>query len=190
VLAVVAIIVDVVAPADGTIARVDVAVGDTVEAASAIAWVGDPRRVAEIAEAVERAARAVDAYDRVATALAEGSPAIVALEAELDAARVTFARIRQLRELSEITNREWAAAVDVAEAAKAASAELAAERAAPLRWRTRGTRLRAELAAATRRRDRAWIRAGAAGTVDAVLVAPGDRVVRGQVIARVVSDDP
>ncbi len=190
VVAVVAVIVEVVAPADGTIARVDVAVGDTVEAASAIAWLGDPQRVADIAAAVERAARAVDAHDRVVTALAEGPEAVRALQAELDAARITFLRIRQLHMLGEIPMREWSAALAEIEAATAAAAELAAERDAPLRFRTRGDRLRAELVAATRRRDRASVRAGAAGTVDALLVAPGDHVRRGHVVARISSDDP
>jgi multidrug efflux pump subunit AcrA (membrane-fusion protein) len=183
-LALAAAVVDIVAHASGTVAVVAIEPGDRVDATLVVIELGDPAVVAKADAALARAKRAIEAHARV-----HAAPDLRELDAEIRAARVMFARQGQLRRLAEITNREWQVDVEAMLVMEAVDDELRARRRRVAEDpRARGIRLRAELDAARRRRARASsiVRAGRGGTIAEVLVAPGDRVQRGQVVVRIV----
>jgi multidrug resistance efflux pump len=209
---VLAAVIAVVAQVNGTVADIRVHPGDDVAAGDVVVafdttWADRQvdaanAEVAAAEEARDTAQRQLDAFARVDAAIANGTveAATLAVEGELRQALAELDRMRAAQE----TGDDYDHTVDAVRAAQAAVDEA--------HWRgvhrndaaQRATRLRASVAAAAKRGERAAaavtranaaleatrVQATAAGTVHAVLVTEGQRVRAGQPVLRVDTTDP
>jgi len=209
---VLAAVVAVVAQVTGTIADIrvhvddDVAEGDVVVAfdtSAADRQVDAANAEVAAAEAArDTAQRQLDAFTRVDAAITSGNveAATLGVEGELRAALAELDRMRAAQE----TGDDYDRIVDAVRTAQAAVDEAHWRGAHRDDGKDRGARMRASLAAATRRGERAAaavtranaaleatrVQATVTGTVRAVLIKEGQRVRAGQALLRVETPDP
>jgi HlyD family secretion protein len=212
---VLAAVLTVTAPANGTVAEVQVQSGDGVTEGQVVIELDttaiDKRFDAATAdagaadEARDNAALHLDAFTRIDEAITRGNMDAATLEAEAarKAALGDLERQRQLTQADDGPREEFERAVDAVRATQAAVDEVHWRAAHPKGGPSRGAQLRNELASAKKRSERAaalvarvqaelaaaHVASTGAGSVKDVLVTVGQHVRAGQALVKIDTED-